>query len=71
MTMTEHEPGTRDTQLEAELSGACVACGGDLTARFTPSGVRGVCLKCHLLTTLAVMHTPNGLHVACLSVGAA
>ena len=68
---TEHERGTREGQLEAELSGACVVCGGDLTARFTSSGVRGVCLTCHLLTTLAVMRTPQGMRVTCLSAGAA
>ncbi len=55
---------------EVELPGACAVCDGPIAARITPYGARGVCLACHLVSTLAlspavdgvrVMHLPGGM----------
>jgi hypothetical protein len=53
------------------LPDACLACGGPLAARFSPTSALGVCFACHAVTTLALARVADGLQVGQLPAGSA
>jgi hypothetical protein len=53
------------------LPKACVACGGPLAARFGPRSALGVCVACHVVTTLALARAEDGYQVGQLPGGVA
>jgi len=59
------------TSHEIELPDACAVCDGTIAARITPHGARGVCLACHLVSTLAISPTGDGVRVLHLPGGIA
>jgi hypothetical protein len=50
---------------------ACLACGGPLAARLSPATARGVCLACHVVTTLALARVADGFQVGQVPSGVA
>jgi len=57
--------------VDAELQDACAACGGPIAARFSPGAIRGVCLSCHLVTTIKVARGKGGVQLGHLPGGLA
>lgn len=49
---------------------SCVACGGDLLVRVTPSGARAYCRQCPRLSTPLLVPGPAGPQVAELAAAA-
>jgi hypothetical protein len=56
---------------DVELEGNCIACGGSVSARFTPGSALGVCVACHLVTPMAMVREGEGVRVFQWPVGAA
>ena len=72
ITMTgERQELERPRIVDTELPDACAVCGGTISARFSPQGVKGVCLTCHLVTTLAVAEVDGGMRIGHLAIGQA
>ena len=46
------------------LKKACGSCGGTLAVRIAPGSGRGVCLGCHLVTTVTVARSGEGVVIA-------
>jgi hypothetical protein len=66
-TNLKYETPVRDV----ELAGSCIACGGAVSARFTPGSALGVCVACHLVTPMAMVREGGGVRVFQWPVGVA
>ncbi len=49
------------TTHDVELAESCAGCGGALSVRLSPGAVRGVCLRCHLVTGMALVKARQGV----------
>jgi hypothetical protein len=49
---------------ELTLTGACVACGGDVLLRVSPDGARTYCAACHAIAKPKVHFGPDGLRLS-------
>jgi hypothetical protein len=56
---------------DLELSGACLACGGDLSLRLRDGAARGVCRGCGGWTCPRVEREEHGVKVSLLAGGRA
>lgn len=58
--------GVRDVR----VAGGCVACGGELVIRVSPSGARAYCGRCPRLSRPMLVPGPTGPEIAELAAAA-
>jgi len=56
---------------DLELTGGCLACGGDLSVRLRPGSSRGVCRACGCWSSPHLIRSDDGLHIRHLAGGVA